>query len=154
MKPTLGAQVQANFLINGVNELWIGVVVKVDSTGAITVRFEDEDEQTFTEGDPDFRVVFSTDYDIVFRHARMSSSSTHPCRAPRVLLKSRPEPGPWETWLETYLPDLLLSIFRASRRDPAWPDKRRLEAIENPEFEDAFSDAGTPAQKKRPRRRE
>jgi hypothetical protein len=49
------------------------------------------------------------------------------------------------------LHDLLLSIFRASLRDSARFDKELLDAIERPESEDAFSDAGTPAQRKRHR---
>ncbi len=60
--------------------------------------------------------------------------------------------GPWESWLDAYLPDLLISAYRAARRDPTRMPK--LEPVLNPEnfsgcdFEDDFS-AGTPGQAKR-----
>jgi hypothetical protein len=59
--------------------------------------------------------------------------------------------GPWESWLDAYLPDLLISAYRAARRDPSRMHK--LEPVLNPEkfcsFEDALSSAGTPGQAKR-----
>jgi hypothetical protein len=59
--------------------------------------------------------------------------------------------GPWESWLDAYLPDLLISAYRAARRDPSRMPK--LEPVLNPEnfcdFEDDLSSAGTPGQAKR-----
>ena len=150
LKVNIGALVQVVFMVNGAKKLYIGVVVAKRSNGRWKVQFEDGDVQEFTEGDADFVTVFSTDYDIVFPStARMQAVCRR--KAPRVLLKSKPAKGPWEIWLENILPDLLLSIFRASLRDSARFDKKLLGAIENPESEDAFSDAGTPAQTKRRR---
>jgi hypothetical protein len=58
--------------------------------------------------------------------------------------------GPWESWLDTYLPDLLISAYRAARRDPVQFDRSRLDRVHNPEKychcdDDAASCAGTPA---------
>lgn len=59
--------------------------------------------------------------------------------------------GPWESWLDAYLPDLLISAYRAARRDPSRMPK--LEPVLNPEnfcdFADDLSSAGTPGQAKR-----
>ena len=59
--------------------------------------------------------------------------------------------GPWESWLDAYLPDLLISAYRAARRDPSRMPK--LEPVLNPEnfcdTEDDLSSAGTPGQAKR-----
>ena len=41
--------------------------------------------------------------------------------------------GPWATWLDTYLPDLLLSAYRAARRDPYQVEMRFLDMLQNPE---------------------
>ena len=65
--------------------------------------------------------------------------------------------GPWESWLDAYLPDLLISAYRSARRDPARFDKRRLELVHNPEKcchgnDAAASCAGTPATQVKRRR--
>jgi hypothetical protein len=39
----------------------------------------------------------------------------------------------WATWLDTYLPDLLLSAYRAARRDPYQVEMRFLDMLQNPE---------------------
>ena len=41
--------------------------------------------------------------------------------------------GPWATWLDTYMPDLLLSAYRAARRDPCQVEMRFLDMLQNPE---------------------
>ena len=41
--------------------------------------------------------------------------------------------GPWESWLDAYLPDLLFSAYRSARRYPARYDMRRLQQVHNPE---------------------
>jgi hypothetical protein len=59
--------------------------------------------------------------------------------------------GPWESWLDAYLPDLLISAYRAARRDPS--RMHMLEPVQHPEifcdFDDDLSSAGTPGQAKR-----
>ena len=61
--------------------------------------------------------------------------------------------GPWESWLDAYLPDLLISAYRAARRDPT--RMHMLEPVHNPEkfcdFDagDVLSLAGTPGKAKR-----
>jgi hypothetical protein len=150
LKLNVGALVQVLFKENGEKKWYIGAVVAKLPNNKWRVQFEDGDVQDFKEGDADFVTVFSTDYDIAFPStARMQAVCRR--RAPRVVLKSKPAAGPWETWLENIMHDLLLSIFRASLRDSARFDKELLDAIERPESEDAFSDAGTPAQRKRHR---
>jgi hypothetical protein len=46
--------------------------------------------------------------------------------------------GPWGTWLDTYLPDLLLSAYRAARRTPTRLDPRFFKMLQSPED---FSDS-------------
>ena len=41
--------------------------------------------------------------------------------------------GPWATWLDTYLPGLLLSAYRAYRRDPYQVEPRFFSMVHNPE---------------------
>ena len=41
--------------------------------------------------------------------------------------------GPWGTWLDTYLPDLLLSAYRAARRAPTQLDLRFFKMLQYPE---------------------
>ena len=59
--------------------------------------------------------------------------------------------GPWESWLDAYVPDLLISAYRAARRDPTLMSN--LEPVQSPELfcdlGDALSNAGTPGQAKR-----
>jgi hypothetical protein len=59
--------------------------------------------------------------------------------------------GPWESWLDAYLPDLLISAYRAARRDPSRMHK--LEPVQSPErfcdTDEVLSCAGTPGQAKR-----
>ena len=64
--------------------------------------------------------------------------------------------GPWESWLDAYLPDLLISAYRAARRDPSRVDKSQLEPVHSPEKfcdldDEAISSAGTPGMVKRRR---
>jgi hypothetical protein len=42
--------------------------------------------------------------------------------------------GPWTTWLDTYLPRLLLSAYRAARRTPTDLDERFFEVLQKPEL--------------------
>ena len=58
--------------------------------------------------------------------------------------------GPWESWLDSYVPALLTSAYRAARRDPVRFDRSLLEPVHNPEEhcrgkDAAASCAGTPA---------
>ena len=41
--------------------------------------------------------------------------------------------GPWATWLDAYLPDLLLSAYRAARRTPTQLEMRFFNMLQNPE---------------------
>ena len=89
----------------------------------------------------------------------------------------RRESWPWAAWLKLYMPDLLLTVYRAARRDASLSHNQSLyfHQLQNPErfldsvsefhhsnfcdvrilrFEgaDTASSAGTPAQTKRQRR--
>ena len=49
--------------------------------------------------------------------------------------------GPWATWLDTYLPDLLLSAYRAACRDPYQVEMRFFNMLQDPEqFGDSASE--------------
>jgi hypothetical protein len=41
--------------------------------------------------------------------------------------------GPWTTWLESYMPGLLLSAYRAARRTPTQLEMRFFNMVQNPE---------------------
>ena len=81
------------------------------------VRFEDDDEEAYPYRDfkynLDVRVLSSPEYKLVFvgngPNPHEEGSGQRSSAAGR--------PGPWEIWLKTNLSDLLLSIFRASRRN-------------------------------------
>ncbi len=87
----------------------------------------------------------------------------------------RRESRPWADWLKPYLPDLLLTVYRAARRKASLSHTLYFDQLQNPEhfldsvsefhhsnfcdvrilrFEEAdtASSAGTPAQTKRQRR--
>ena len=87
----------------------------------------------------------------------------------------RRESRPWADWLKLYLPDLLLTVYRAARRNASLSHTLYFDQLQNPEhfldsvsefhhsnfcdvlilrFEEAdtASSAGTPAQTKRQRR--
>jgi len=49
--------------------------------------------------------------------------------------------GPWATWLDTYLPGLLLSAYRAARRNPYQFEMRFFDMLQNPEQHAAFDSA-------------
>jgi len=89
------------------------------------VHFEDGDEGTYPNRDfkynIDVRVLSSSEYKIVF-------VGNGPSPYDEGTSAGRGGPGPWEIWLKTNLSDLLLSIFRASRRN-AYLDNNHLREI-------------------------
>ena len=87
----------------------------------------------------------------------------------------RRESWPWAAWLKLYLPDLLLTVYRAARRNASLSHTLYFDQLQNPEYfldsvsefhhsnfcdvrilrfeeADTASSAGTPAQTKRQRR--
>jgi hypothetical protein len=49
--------------------------------------------------------------------------------------------GPWTTWLDTYMPGLLLSAYRAARRTPTQLEMRFFNMLQHPEqFSDSPAD--------------
>jgi hypothetical protein len=54
--------------------------------------------------------------------------------------------GPWATWLDTYLPNLLISAYRAARRDPYQVKMRFFDMLQNPERFDAAAVADSAAE--------
>jgi hypothetical protein len=128
------------------------------------VLFDDGERTTFPYSDIEFfndvRMLSSPEDKIEYMGGRFKL-----CRmqAPRLdpeeggfgkagSLRPSTGPGPWETWLKTYLPDLLLTIFRAARLDPAQVNKELLDKLKYFD-DDGISDADTPAQPKRARPR-
>ena len=50
--------------------------------------------------------------------------------------------GPWATWLDIYLPNLLISAYRAARREPYQVEIRYFNMLQNPEqFEAIMTDS-------------
>jgi hypothetical protein len=50
--------------------------------------------------------------------------------------------GPWATWLDIYLPNLLISAYRAARREPYQVEIRYFNMLQNPEqFEPIMTDS-------------
>jgi len=81
------------------------------------VEFEDGDKGTYPDEDfrnnYDVRVLSSPNCKIIYVGA---GSDPHEEGTGRTG-KLSDGPGPWQIWLRTYLQDLLLSIFRAARRN-------------------------------------
>jgi hypothetical protein len=46
-------------------------------------------------------------------------------------------PGPWATWLDIYLPNLLISAYRAARKEPYQVLMQFFDMLQNPEKFDA-----------------
>jgi len=141
---------------------YAGTIVKVDAETAETrmcsVLFDDGDKTEYLHSDftnfNDVRLLSSPDekIELVNGRARMRASPD-PQEGSGETDRPSTGPGPWETWLKTYLPDLLLTIFRVARLDPAQVDKELLGELKCPLScdDDDVSDAGTPAQPKRAR---
>ena len=54
----------------------------------------------------------------------------------------RLEDGPWATWLDIYLPNLLISAYRAARKEPYKVEIRYFYMLQNPEdFEAIVTDS-------------
>ena len=54
----------------------------------------------------------------------------------------RLEDGPWATWLDIYLPNLLISAYRAARKEPYKVEIRYFNMLQNPEdFEAIVTDS-------------
>ena len=50
--------------------------------------------------------------------------------------------GPWATWLDIYLPNLLISAYRAARKEPYQVEIRYFNMLQNPEqFEAIVTDS-------------
>jgi hypothetical protein len=50
--------------------------------------------------------------------------------------------GPWATWLDIYLPNLLISAYRAARKEPYQVEIRYFNMLQNPEqFEAIMTDS-------------
>ena len=167
--PSKGARFEAKFFPNGdpdglngsPGDWYLGTIEKVDDVTAeprlCHVLFDDGERTTYPFSDfiilNDVRLISSPEERIekVRGIARIYAGKDP--REERSGLSMGP--GPWETWLKTYLPDLLLTIFRVARLDPVQVDKRLLDALKYPLScdDDVVSDAGTPAQPKRARHR-
>ena len=157
-----GERVEALFEVGGKKQ-WFGgvVVVKNAGTGSYHVKFDDEEESDFT-GDKHASLAFDCAGD--------DSDLCYPGDDPEF----RRESWPWADWLKLYLPDLLLTVYRAARRNASLSHTLYFDQLQNPEhfldsvlefhhsnfcdvrilrFEEAdtASSAGTPAQTKRRR---
>lgn len=92
------------------------------------VLFEDGDKGTYPYRDfqynLDVRVLSSPEYKIVF-----VGNGLHDEGPGQTLSAGRGGLGPWEIWLKTNLSDLLLSIFRASRRNAKLDNNHLREII-------------------------
>ena len=96
------------------------------------VIFEDGDEGTYPNRDfkynIDVRVLSSSEYKIVF----VGTGPSPYDEGNGQTLAGPGGPGPWEIWLKTNLSDLLLSIFRASRRNSQLDNDHLREIISCP----------------------
>ncbi len=144
-----GARVKALFEHPSGPQYYLGVVQHQNEDGSWVVLFEDGEAHNFFEDDPDLDVVLA-DSDlpkgppvpspvqpepnkVTGRKRRRPMSPEPNLKQSAVVIASPSGPGPWETWLETYLPDLLLSSYRAYRRDPSKAAKPPLDPILTPE---------------------
>ena len=102
-----------------------------------SVEFEDGETQPYTDeqlrnNNNDVRVLSSPNSKFMFVGAGPDPHGEGTGRTGRTSTC----PGPWETWLKTYLTDMLLSIFRADRRKAhtSQVDKDHLRGILHPYF--------------------
>lgn len=77
-----------------------GKVESRDESGKLRIKFNDGDQQEVDANDPEMRIISAPSQ---FSQAGLERSSADPAL------------GPWATWLDTYLPDLLHSSFRSAR---------------------------------------
>lgn len=98
-KPGVGTLVEVYF---DDGKWYPGTIQSQDESGKFRIEFSDGDvhEVEDLENDSDIRII------------SVSPKSSKPREADRF---SKPESGPWATWLDTYLPDLLHSSFRSAR---------------------------------------
>jgi hypothetical protein len=165
----IGDRVEALFDIDhGTGREWFGgVVVQVDSAqkdGVPVPQYRihfDDGEKCDIPGDKT-RSVLDCDCD---------NSDIRCAGDDRDL---RQESGPWASWLQLYLPDLLLTVYQAARRNASLSNPVYFDQMQNPENfvdkdkefhhsnfcdvlvprfkeDDALSHAGTPAHTKRRR---
>jgi hypothetical protein len=161
----IGERVQALFDEEGTKRWYSGVVVAQNAdTGSYHVKFDDGEEGDF-QGDN--HVPLASLLDCAGR-----GDNSDLCYTGNDADLRRGS-WPWAAWLELYLPDLLLTVYRVARQNAS---PLYLHQLQNPEhfldevsefhhsnfcdvrvlrFEkddrDALSSAGTPAQTKRRR---
>ena len=89
-----------------------GTVESRDESGKLHIKFDDDDEQDVDANDPEVRIILAPSQ---LSQAGLKRSSADPAL------------GPWATWLDTYLPDLLHSSFRSARKGKV--DRNHLKRI-------------------------
>ena len=79
-----------------------GTVESRNESGTLHIKFDDGDQQDVDANDPEIRIIPAP--------SQLSQAGTGLKRS-----SADPALGPWATWLDTYLPDLLHSSFRSAR---------------------------------------
>ena len=158
----IGERVEALYDEAGTKKWFGGVVIAQNADGSYRVKFDDGEEADF-QGDNHAPLALL--FDCAGR-----GDNTDLCYAGNDPDLRRGS-WPWAAWLELYLPDLLLTVYRVARltSNPLY-----LHQLQNPEHflnevsefrhtnfcdvrvlrfeeDDAVSSAGTPAQNKRQR---
>ena len=141
------AKVEQAFVQSGKKNWYAGVVMSQKEDGTMEIKFDaDGDQQVYSPADiakemsqGDLRIVSSPKYKTVPKERRAGK----PPRGSESVTAPWPGPGPWAMWLDSHLKDMILSNFRAARRDPVRVDKRLPDSCP----EDHLSEAGTPAQR-------
>jgi hypothetical protein len=159
----IGERVQALYDEEGTKRWYSGVVVAQNAdTGSYHVKFDDGEEGDF-QGDNHAPLALLLD-------CAGRGDISDLCYAGNDADLRRGS-WPWAAWLELYLPDLLLTVYRVARQNAS---PLYLHQLQNPEHfldevsefhhsnfcdvrvlrveeDDAVSSAGTPAQTKRRR---
>jgi len=143
-KTAIGATIKAFFypehdpdgLLGSPGDWYRGKIVSQNiKDDSWNVLFEDGDKGTYPNRDfkynLDVRVLSSPEYKIVFVG---NGQHDEGYQDGQTSLAGRGGPGPWEIWLKTNLSDLLLSIFRASRRNHQHDNHHVREIIACPSF--------------------
>ena len=159
----IGERVQALFDEEGTKTWYSGVVVAQNAdTGSYHVKFDDGEEGDF-QGDNHAPLASLLD-------CAGRSDNSDLCYAGNDADLRRGS-WPWAAWLELYLPDLLLTVYRVARRNASllylhqlqnpWNFLDEVSEFHHSNFcdvrvlrfqeDDAVSSAGTPAQTKRRR---
>jgi hypothetical protein len=109
-KPGIGSLVE---VLYDDGSWYSGMVQSQDKSGKFVIKFDDGETANVDnlEDDPDIRIISAPSQANQAGHKRSAD----------------PESGPWATWLDTYLPDLLHSSFRSARQGKV--DKNHLDRI-------------------------